>query len=120
MAKCEWQQVERNKGRCIDEWKSSVQRKRNEFIILTRLRLGHTKLTHQYLMERRNQPYCDDYILPLSVKHIIAECPYYSDSRNRIFHNGHKQSDSTIMKNLGKFSLSKPTALIMEKVYSIS
>ena len=85
----EWREVRGNKMREIkdnvSEWKSSIQRRRRDSIILTRLRIGHSKLTHQYLMEKREQPYCNDCIVPLTIKHVIAECPSYSDIRNRIF-----------------------------------
>lgn len=36
------QQTERNKKR----WQSSLRGKRREEVILTRLRIGHTRLTH--------------------------------------------------------------------------
>jgi len=85
----EWTVICGNKLRKIKEstntWKSTITHKRKESIILTRLRIGHTKLTHQYLMERRPQPFCEDCIVPLTVKHILTECPSNEDHRLRIF-----------------------------------
>ena len=85
----EWRDVEANKLRTLKEtidcWPSSNQPNRKLSIILTRLRIGHTKLTHQYLMENREQPYCEDCIVPLTVKHVVAECPSFSDIRRRIY-----------------------------------
>ena len=85
----DWHATESNKVRDIKDdvrvWSSSLQRNRKLSIILTRLRIGHTKLTHQYLMENRQQPYCSDCIVPLTVKHVLAECPSHSDIREQMF-----------------------------------
>ena len=40
-------------------------------IILTRLRIGHTKFSHGYLMDRSNLSYCEDCLVPVTVRHII-------------------------------------------------
>ena len=39
-------------------------------------------------MERRHAPYCEYCIVPLTVKHIITECPDYSEERLLYFGNG--------------------------------
>ena len=44
-------------------------------VILSRLRIGHTKLTHSFLMNGDPQPFCDDCLVPLTVRHIMIECP---------------------------------------------
>ena len=44
----------------IDVRPSSCDRDRKISSILTRLRIGHTRLTHQHLMENRPPPYCTD------------------------------------------------------------
>ena len=49
--------------------------------ILCRLRIGHTVLTHQYLMEGDEQPLCLSCLVHLTVYHIIMECPDYSNER---------------------------------------
>ena len=54
-------------------------------IHLTRLRIGHSLLTHGFLMERGPLPYCHDCIVPLTVRHILAECPSLSDERRLCF-----------------------------------
>ena len=59
-------------------WDSSSQRNRHE-TLLCRLRIGHTRLTHRYLMERCYLPYCKDCWVSLSVKHFLAECPTWTD-----------------------------------------
>ncbi len=42
---------------------------------LARLRTGHTRLTHGYLVSRETQPFCDDCLVPLTVRHLLVECP---------------------------------------------
>lgn len=85
----EWRDVRNNKLRNIkpiaSPWSSSNSTNRLHSKILTRLRIGHTRLTHGHLLEGTNGPYCEDCILPLTVKHIIAECPSYDEGRRHFF-----------------------------------
>ena len=80
-----WNNIADNKLR---EIQPTIPRKYNDFqqrswsIKLARLRLGHTRLTHEYLMKKEPRPtcdYCDE--IPLTVKHILAECPRYNEKR---------------------------------------
>ena len=51
------------------------------------LRIGHIRLTHGHLMESRVAPLCDTCIVPLTMKHIMAERPDYNIQRQLIFHS---------------------------------
>ena len=53
---------------------------------LCRLRIGHTRLTHGYLMCQDPPPYCSDCIVPLTVRHILIECPSLNELRFQCFH----------------------------------
>ena len=59
---------------------------RKDEVVMHRLRIGHTRLTHRYLMEDplKREPPCnfcyDDW---LSVKHILIECQHFDIVRNR-------------------------------------
>ena len=55
---------------------------------LCRLRIGHTSLTHSYLMSADPPPYCNDCIVPLTVAHFVTECPSYVAERNLHFGPG--------------------------------
>ena len=81
-----WQRETHNKLRRIKDsvqsWATSYHPTRKKEIILARLRIGHTRLTHGYLMERGVQPYCEDCLVPLTVAHILTECPSLSDARS--------------------------------------
>lgn len=52
-------------------------------MVITRLRIGHTRLTSQYMLRGENQPVCENCRLPLTVKHILEECRKYSQIFSR-------------------------------------
>ena len=56
-------------------------------VILSRLRIGHTRLTHEFLMNGNPQPFCDDCLVPLTVKHLMVECPSFNDERKEYLIN---------------------------------
>ena len=87
----EWEEIPvTNKLRSIKEnvslWPSSVQKNRYFEVILTRLRIGHTRLTHGHLMSSPHgiPPTCEVCQCQLTVKHILIHCPKYQRHR-RIF-----------------------------------
>ena len=48
---------------------------------LCRLRIGHTHLTHQYLINRGDRPICETCLVHLTIHHIITECPAFHNER---------------------------------------
>jgi len=54
-------------------------------VILYRLRIGHTHLTHSYLLSGDDQPECDVCQCPFTVKHIMIECVDLQDVWNKHF-----------------------------------
>ena len=81
----------------VSFWKSSIQNDRKTEVLLTRLRLGHTRLTHSFLMSSPHGeiPRCQECDVILTVKHILCHCRNYNKERNMFF--GHK----TIKEILG-------------------
>ena len=65
----------------IECWSSSFNPNRKIEIVLTRLRIGHTRLTHQFILEGGDPPVCDNCATTLSVKHILVGCPMFSRQR---------------------------------------
>ena len=66
----------------IEQWKSSYNQNRRKEVILARMRIGHTRLTHKHHMEKTNPPMCDTCIdTPMTVKHILVECNKYNQQR---------------------------------------
>ena len=56
---------------------------------LTRLRLGHSRLTHSYLMSGGAPPSCDNCgeDVRLTIKHLLVECPAHRTARIRFFNS---------------------------------
>jgi ribonuclease HI len=69
----------------IQSWPYSSLR-RND-VILTRLRIGHTRFTHRHLILGETAPNCTHCYVPMTVRHILIECPLFSTSRLHHFKN---------------------------------
>lgn len=54
---------------------------RKNMAVIRRLRIGHTRLTHGYLMTSSPQPNCQYCHVKLCIKHILVECPYFAPRR---------------------------------------
>lgn len=84
----DWFAIRNNKLReirnTIIPYKEAVLGNRRENVILTRLRIGHTQLTHSYLLEKTDPPKCQKCNQVLTVKHIIADCIGYDDTRKNV------------------------------------
>jgi hypothetical protein len=66
----------------IKPWKNPELNRKEETII-NRLQIGHTHLTHSYLMSKDDPPLCDLCNVLLTVNHIITECQKYNQYRNQ-------------------------------------
>ena len=58
---------------------------RREEVVLTRLRIGHTRLTHSYLLKREDQPFCISCNEPFTAKHFLIDCIEFSHVRRQFF-----------------------------------
>lgn len=65
-------------------WSCINMLKRRDSVVLTRLRMGHTNLTHSFLMSHENAPICDHCKEILSVQHIFNTCMKYETLRREI------------------------------------
>ena len=63
-------------------WKYSAMERRRE-TALCRLRIGHTRFTHGFLMSKDPPPFCDDCLVPQTVKHLLVECPSFGEARSK-------------------------------------
>ena len=57
-----------------------------EEVVLARLRLGHTRVTHSYLLLGEEQPQCVGCDAPFTVRHFLLECGDFAQVRNNCFH----------------------------------
>ena len=54
-------------------------------VVLTRLRIGYSRMTHSYLLSRESQPICDHCKCVFTVKHMLLECPSTAVVRHEYF-----------------------------------
>ena len=54
-------------------------------VVLTRLRIGHTRATHGHLMATPKDPapVCDTCDEQITIKHIFNDCPKYNNARKQ-------------------------------------
>lgn len=83
----EWQRNWEQSSSKLAEIKQTVKpwshklKKRREQIIVTRLRIGHTKFSHGYLLNRSEPPICETCQTRLTVKHVLVECSKFRNLR---------------------------------------
>uniref|UniRef100_A0A8D8R086 RNase H type-1 domain-containing protein n=1 Tax=Cacopsylla melanoneura TaxID=428564 RepID=A0A8D8R086_9HEMI len=76
-----WKDLELNKFKLreikdtIFSWQSSNRKTHREEVVITRLRIGHSLLTHSFLMSRDDPPSCPFCLSnPLTIKHLLLLC----------------------------------------------
>jgi len=69
----------------VGDYKQKTCLSRSDTVLLNRLRIGHTRLTHSYLLSGDDLPECGICQCPLTVKHILVECVDLKDVRNKHF-----------------------------------
>ena len=57
-----------------------------EEVLLARIGIGHTRITHSYLLNREEQPQCIGCDKPFTVGHMLLECVDLSNVRNKYYH----------------------------------
>jgi len=58
----------------VGDHKQKACLSRRDSVLLNRLRIGHTRLTHSFLLSDDDLPECRTCQCPLTVKHILVEC----------------------------------------------
>ena len=84
-----WDNIENNKLKEIvpdlaDHYQIQCMNRRDE-VVLTRLRIGHSRLTHSYLMEGEPAPMCIGCDTPFTIKHILLDCVDFADTRRHFY-----------------------------------
>ena len=80
---------------------------------LCRLRIGHTRLTHSFLMSGDPIPYCEDCLVPLTVKHLLVECPSSGEARYRFFSSCRDREGNFILEKIVGKILMKSICLVL-------
>ena len=69
----------------LGDWQSSYRRCRRDEVVLCRARIGHTNMTHSYILKKDPPPQCEHCQCILTVRHILVECNHLAQTRNDIF-----------------------------------
>ena len=65
---------------------SPLRQDRKEEVVLSRLRIGHTRLTHSFLLTRDEPPHCFGCNKTITVRHFLFECDDFTQIRRKYFH----------------------------------
>ena len=65
----------------LGHWPSANQNTRLREVTLSRLRIGHTKITHNYIFEREPPTLCHQCNVRYNVAHMLLDCPLYRSHR---------------------------------------
>jgi len=93
----------------IDDYQYKSSLSRRDAVLINWLRIGHTRLTHSYLLSGDDQPVCSPCQCPLTVKHFLIECVnfapihirYFSASSMKdVFENVNAQSVIDLIKEI--------------------
>ena len=58
-----------------------------DYSIITRLRIGHSFITHSHLLNNSPPPICPHCNVSHSIEHIIISCPHFNCVRNSLSFN---------------------------------
>ena len=96
----------------LGEWYPSYRSVRQEEVIITRLRIGHSRLTHSWLLAREDAPECIQCNELLIIKHILLDCidfqpirekHYNADSMYNLFDTVSIDSIISFIKEIGLY-----------------
>ncbi|VEN57294.1 unnamed protein product, partial [Callosobruchus maculatus] len=68
----------------IDKWNYPRSLNRRQQSVLCRLRIGHCKLTHSYLLSGDSRPRCTVCNMRLTIEHLLIECQLHNDIRREL------------------------------------
>ena len=84
-----WNNVQFNKLKSVKEHVGKTVLKnitsRRDERVLHRARIGHTNVTHSYLLNKENAPECTHCQCLLTVEHILLQCQFYNNVREKYF-----------------------------------
>ena len=69
----------------VGTWGHTAPSKRRDDLVLSRARIGHTYLTHAYLLHGDERPYCIPCDCAVTVGHILIDCHEYSHIRQKYY-----------------------------------
>ena len=82
----EWELKKRNKLYKIKpklQPREPLRLTRKDCVVFTRLKIGHSHLTHSYILKTKQVPQCEVCKKDFSVEHILTECTKYKNTRKK-------------------------------------
>ena len=82
----------------LGEWKPAFRKSRKEQVIISRLWIGYTSLTHSFILKQGQPPQCLTCQTPYTIKHGLVECGalaiprewhFKTDNMREMFENVH-------------------------------
>ena len=70
----------------LGEWLMGLRTNRREEIVLAHLRIGHSYITHSYLLKGDEEPQCIPCNAPLTIKRVLFNCVDLAPIRRRFFY----------------------------------
>ena len=58
---------------------------RRDSTVYTRIRIGHSALTHRYLLSGDEKPFCVGCNTDYTIKHILTDCAAFTDVRKKYY-----------------------------------
>ena len=96
----------------VKDWTSSLNKSRWIETVLARLRLGHTNITHVYLMQCQTEPpECKRCRVTITMKPLLLQCRKYVTIRNTYFRN---PTLSDMLAESNDFSIDKLVLYLKE------
>lgn len=65
----------------VKQWHTPPNLSRRQNIAINRIRIGHTFLTHSFLISKDQPPICNVCQIRITIKHIFEECPIHEPTR---------------------------------------
>ena len=108
--------------------KNQTKISRKEEIILSRLRTGHSHITHSYLLKKEEAPYCIPCQKPYTIKHILTECIdlelirkkyYLTTNLKQIFYEANSKNLLGYLKEVHLYSkITPPPKKMLKNTYN--
>ena len=81
----DWNKQEYNKLHSIKpklQPRKPLHLSRRDSVVLTRLKIGHTPLTHQFLLTQEEKPFCVSCQKDFTIRHILTDCAEFNEIRS--------------------------------------
>ena len=69
----------------LGEWRPAFRKSRREQVVISQLCMGHTKLTHSFILKHEPQPQRLTCQTTCTVEHILIECRAFAVIRKQFF-----------------------------------